>query len=90
MLRKNEKGGAAAVAIMVIIMALAIVSTILVVTGRFAINKADVDDTLTKAESEVDSSSLDISESDLSSVVTEPEPVNLYPAESAGYQDINI
>ena len=84
MLRKNEKGGAAAVAIMVIIMALAIVSTILVVTGRFAINKADVDDTLTKAESEAESSSLDISESDLSSVVTEPQPVNLYPSESAG------
>ena len=84
MLRKNEKGGAAAVAIMVIIMALAIVSTILVVTGRFAINKADVDDTLTKAESEAESSSLDISESDLSSVVTEPQPVNRYPSESAG------
>ena len=89
-MRKNEKGGAAAVAIMVIIMIVAVICTVLVVTGRFAIKKTDVENDVKASSSEAESSSEEISETDLSSVAPEPEPVNLYPTKSADYHEIDL
>ncbi|MBR1563559.1 MAG: D-alanyl-D-alanine carboxypeptidase, partial [Ruminococcus sp.] len=89
-MRKNEKGGAAAVAIMVIIMIVAIICTVLVVTGRFAIKKSEVENDVKASSSEAESSSEEISETDLSSVAPEPEPVNLYPTKSADYHEIDL
>lgn len=90
MKRTNKKGGAAIVAVLIVIMLVAVGSVALVVTGRYTIQASKVADAVVKVNSKPEeSSSEEVSEvDDLSSVVE--EPVSNYPVKSANYQDINI
>lgn len=89
-LKKNEKGGAAIVAVMIMIMIVAVGAAAMVVTGRGSINEAKAvpaaAEESSEAESEADPQTDPVAEPE----PEEPEALMAYPEKSLNYEDISI
>ncbi|WP_124100073.1 serine hydrolase [Ruminococcus sp. Marseille-P6503] len=89
-LKKNEKGGAAVVAVMIIIMIVAIGSAIMVVTGRGSINEAKAVPAIADESSQEESQPDSQADPEPAPEKTEPETLMSYPKQALDYEDISI
>lgn len=89
-LKKNEKGGAAIVAVMIMIMIVAVGAAAMVVTGRGSINEAKSVPAAAEESSEAESEADSQVESEPEPEPEEPEKLMTYPEKSLVYEDVSI
>ncbi len=90
--KKNQKGGAAIVAVMIMIILVAVGSVVMVVTGKGSINESKNIPAVANESSEEESSEESSEVEEVEEPEPEPEPTVLiaYPEKSLNYKDIDI
>ena len=93
-MKRNQRGGAALVAVLIMLILVAAGTAVMIVTGKGRIKEADTIPSITKDESssaaEDDSSAASQAESKAEPVASEPDKTFPEPEKSADYKDVDF